>query len=165
MKKRIAAYPGTFDPITKGHEDLARRAASLFDEVVVGVADSATKKTYFSLEERVEMARKVLSSFPNIKVVGFRGLLRDFLREQNATIIIRGLRAVSDFDYEFQMAGMNRQLSPEAETIFLTPSQEYLFISGTIVREIARLGGSIDDVVPPYVATKFYQKLRDTPSE
>jgi len=160
--KRIAAYPGTFDPITKGHEDLAKRAAGLFDHVVVGVADSLTKNTYFSLEERIDMAQQVLAPYPNITVVGFKGLLRDFLREQNATIILRGLRAVSDFDYEFQMAGANRQLSPEAETIFLTPSQEYLFISATIVREIARLRGCIDDFVPPLVAQRFYQKINQS---
>ena len=157
--KRIAAYPGTFDPITKGHEDLAKRAAGLFDQVVIGVADSIMKGTFFSLEERIDMATEVLAPYPNIKVVGFKGLLRDFLLEQNATVILRGLRAVSDFDYEFQMAGMNRQLSPEAETIFLTPSQEYSFISATIVREIARLHGQIDKFVSPLVAEKFYRKI------
>ena len=160
--KRIAVYPGTFDPLTKGHEDLAKRAASLFDQVIVGVAASLMKKTYFSLEECVNMATGVLAPYSNIKVVGFKGLLRDFLREQHATIILRGLRAVSDFDYEFQMAGMNRQLSPEAETIFLTPSQEYSFISATIGREIARLHGRIDEFVPPFVAEKYYQKIHQS---
>jgi pantetheine-phosphate adenylyltransferase len=124
-----AVYPGTFDPITRGHEDLVRRAARLFDHLVVAVA-SSRQSAFFSVEERVEMAKEVLAGYANVEVVGFSGLLMDFVREHGARIIIRGLRAVSDFEYEFQMAGMNRNLYPDVETVFLTPSEQYLFISG-----------------------------------
>ncbi len=117
-----AVYPGTFDPLTRGHEDLVRRAAPLFDTLILGVADSKAKRTYFSLEERVEMSREVLSDLKNVKVLGFTGLLIDFVRQNGARVVMRGLRAVSDFEYEFQLAGMNRSLFPEFETIFLTPS-------------------------------------------
>jgi pantetheine-phosphate adenylyltransferase len=150
-----AVYPGTFDPLTRGHEDLARRAAHLFDHVVVAVADSRAKRPFFTLEERVEMAREVLSVHPNVEVVGFSGLLMDFVRAKNARIILRGLRAVSDFEYEFQMAGMNRNLYPDVETVFLTPGEQYMFISATIVREIASLGGNVSSFVSPLVALRL----------
>ena len=146
-----AIYPGTFDPLTRGHEDLVRRAASLFDRVVVGVAYSRNKKPFFSVDERVEIAREVLGHYPNVKVASFAGLLKDFVREQEGRVIVRGLRAVSDFEYEFQMAGMNRHLLPEVETLFMTPSDQYQFISGTIVREIAELGGDVSKFVFPSV--------------
>lgn len=154
-----AVYPGTFDPMTRGHEDLVRRGAKLFDRLVVGVADSQTKKPFFSLSERVEIAREILSHYPNVEVLGFRGLLKDFVREQDAQVILRGLRAVSDFEYEFQMAGMNRYLMPDVETLFLTPSDQYQFISGTIVREIALLGGDVSKFVFPSVEQWLNTKL------
>ena len=155
----IAVYPGTFDPLTRGHEDLVRRAAGLFAKLIVGVADSAGKRPVFSLEERIEIAREVLGHYPNVEVIGFRGLLKDFAREQSARVILRGLRAVSDFEYEFQMAGMNRYLLPEVETMFLTPSDQYQFISGTIVREIALLGGDVSKFVFPSVERWLKTKL------
>ena len=127
-------YPGTFDPLTRGHEDLVRRAARVFDRVVVGVADSEAKHPFFSASERVDMARLVLAPYPNVEVLGFSALLMDFVRDQGAKIILRGLRAVSDFEYEFQMAGMNRRLYPDVETLFLTPSEQYTFVSATIER-------------------------------
>ena len=150
-----AMYPGTFDPITRGHEDLVRRASTLFDEVVVAVADSRGKQPFFPLEERVGMAREILATFPNVRVEGFAGLLMDFLRQQDAKIILRGLRAVSDFEYEFQMAGMNRKLYPDVETLFLTPSEQYMFISATMVREIATLGGDVSPFVNPLVIPRM----------
>ena len=153
MKKAI--YPGTFDPITRGHEDLVRRAARLFDHVVLAVADSRAKRPFFSTEERVEMAQAVLADCENVEVKSFSGLLMDFLREQDARIILRGLRAVSDFEYEFQMAGMNRQLYPDVETVFLTPAEQYMFISATIVREIATLGGDVSPFVNPLVLARI----------
>ena len=121
----VAVYPGTFDPFTRGHEDLVRRASSIFKELIVGVADSRSKRPFFTLEERIDIAKEVLGHYPNVKVVGFKGLLKDFAREHNARVIVRGLRAVSDFEYEFQMAGMNRYLLPDVETLFLTPSDQY----------------------------------------
>jgi len=129
-----AVYPGTFDPITNGHEDLIQRAGRLFDEVVVGVAQSQAKRPFFSLDERVALGREVLQPYANVTVLGFTGLLSEFVKEQRATVILRGLRAVSDFEYEFQLAGMNRRLAPGVETLFLTPSDKYLFLSATIVR-------------------------------
>ncbi len=151
MSHVTAIYPGTFDPLTRGHEDLVRRAASLFNKVVVGVADSRAKKPFFALDERLDIAREVLSHYPNVEVASFSGLLSDFVRAQGARVIVRGLRAVSDFEYEFQMAGMNRYLLPDVETLFLTPSDQYQFISGTIVREIALLGGDVSKFVFPSV--------------
>jgi pantetheine-phosphate adenylyltransferase len=148
---KIAIYPGTFDPLTRGHEDLIRRGAKMFDKVVVGVADSKNKKPFFTLEERVSIAKDVLSHNSNVEVIGFSGLLKDFIRTNHGDVILRGLRAVSDFEYEFQMAGMNRYLMPDIETIFMTPSDQYQFISGTIVREIAALGGDISKFVFPSV--------------
>jgi len=150
-----AVYPGTFDPITRGHEDLVLRAASLFDHVVLAIADSPTKRPFFSLEERVQMAKDALAGHPNIEIMGFSGLLMDFLRSQGARIILRGLRAVSDFEYEFQMAGMNRKLYPDVETIFLTPGEQYMFISATMVREIAALGGDVSHFVNPLILSRL----------
>ncbi len=154
-----AVYPGTFDPLTRGHEDLVRRASKLFDHVVVGVADSRSKRPFFNMQERVEIAQEVLGHYPNVQVCGFTGLLKDFVREHEAKIIIRGLRAVSDFEYEFQMAGMNRYLLPDVETIFLTPSDQYQFISGSIVREIAQLGGDVSKFVFPSVEKWLNERL------
>jgi pantetheine-phosphate adenylyltransferase len=151
-------YPGTFDPFTRGHEDLVRRAARLFETVVVAVADSATKKPFFTTAERIAMAREVLRPFPNVEVIGFSSLLMDFVVGQGAQAIVRGLRAVSDFEYEFQMAGMNRHLDPDVETLFLTPGEKYMFISATIVREIARFGGDVSKFVHPHVAEQLRQK-------
>jgi len=153
-----AVYPGTFDPITRGHEDLIRRATHIFDEVIVAVADNRNKRSFFSLDERVEMATEVLSELPKARVVGFSGLLMRFLQEQNAYIILRGLRAVSDFEYEFQLAGMNRILCREVETLFLTPSEQYMFISASMVREIALLGGDVSQFVQPLIEARFKSK-------
>ena len=160
----VAVYPGTFDPLTRGHEDLVRRASGLFDRLVVGVADSRAKRPFFSLEERLDIAREVLGHYPNVTVEGFSGLLKDFVRAHDARVIVRGLRAVSDFEYEFQMAGMNRYLLPDVETLFLTPSDQYQFISGTIVREIALLGGDVSKFVFPSVEKWLQQKLADRPT-
>jgi pantetheine-phosphate adenylyltransferase len=148
-------YPGTFDPFTRGHEDLVRRAAALFDRVVVGVAASESKRPMFTLAERVEMAREVLADAPNVAVASFSSLLMEFVHAQGGRVILRGLRAVSDFEYEFQMAGMNRRLWPRIETLFLTPSEQYMFVSATIVREIARFGGDVGDFVHPAVAKRL----------
>ena len=153
-----AVYPGTFDPFTRGHEDLVRRAATLFDQVVLGIADSRAKRTFFSLDERVAMAKDVLSELKNVQIIGFSGLLINFVREQGARVVVRGLRAVSDFEYEFQLAGMNRNLWPEMETVFLTPSEHHMFTSATLVREIAMLGGDVTEFVHPKVAQKLKQK-------
>ncbi len=151
-------YPGTFDPFTRGHEDLARRASRLFDRVVVGVAAGEAKRPMFSLDERVAMAREVLADVPNLKVTGFSTLLMKFVHDEGARAVLRGLRAVSDFEYEFQMAGMNRRLWPEVETLFLTPSEQFMFVSATIVREIARFGGDVSDFVHPAVGRRLREK-------
>ena len=159
MATKIAIYPGTFDPLTRGHEDLIRRGAKIFDQLIVGVADSRNKKPFFTLDERIEMAREVLSHYPNVTVKGFSGLLKDFVRENQGNVILRGLRAVSDFEYEFQMAGMNRYSLPDVETMFMTPSDQYQFISGTIVREIAHLGGDVSKFVFPSVEAAVKRKF------
>ena len=161
MKTRTnrAVYPGTFDPITRGHEDLVRRASTLFDEMIVAVADSRGKSPFFTVEERVAMARETLAPFDNVRVEGFSGLLMDFLHKHDAKIILRGLRAVSDFEYEFQMAGMNRNLFPDVETLFLTPAEQYMFISATMVREIASLGGDVSPFVNPIVIPRLKAKV------
>jgi pantetheine-phosphate adenylyltransferase len=156
-----AVYPGTFDPFTCGHEDLVRRASHVFDRVIVGVADSESKRPMFSAAERVAMARDTLALLPNVEVIGFSALLMDFVRQQGAKIILRGLRAVSDFEYEFQMAGMNRHLHPDVETLFLTPSEQYTFISATIVREIARFGGDVSHFVPPNVGDRIRARVAE----
>lgn len=155
----VAIYPGTFDPFTRGHEDLVRRASSIFDEVVIGVADSKNKNPIFNLQERLEIAKEVLGHYSNVRVEGFSGLLKDFVRKNNGRVIVRGLRAVSDFEYEFQMAGMNRYLLPDVETLFLTPSDQYQFISGTFVREIALLGGDVSKFVFPSVEKWLSKKI------
>jgi pantetheine-phosphate adenylyltransferase len=154
-----AVYPGTFDPFTNGHEDLVRRAARLFDHVVVGVAESRSKGPRFSLQERVEMGRQVLAPYANVEVQGFDGLLMNFIRIHGAHVILRGLRAVSDFEYEFQMAGMNRNLYPDVETVFLTPGEQYMFISATMVREIALLGGDVSKFVQPLVVRRLRELM------
>ena len=155
-----AIYPGTFDPLTRGHEDLVRRASKLFDTVILGVADSRVKKPFFSLEERLQIAREVLADLRNVEIVGFTGLLIDFARQQNARVVVRGLRAVSDFEYEFQLAGMNRNLNPDMETVFLTPSEQHMFISATLVREIAIFGGDISKFVHPIVSAKLAARIK-----
>ena len=161
LNRRVAIYAGTFDPMTRGHEDLVRRAACLFDRVIVAIAQNQPKRPFFSLAERVEMAQEVLAPYPNAEVCGFDGLLMDFLHAKEAKVIIRGLRAVSDFDYEFQMAGMNRNLYPEVETVFLTPGEQYLFISATMVREIAVLGGDVSKFVPPAICGRLAKRVRE----
>lgn len=155
-----AVYPGTFDPITLGHEDQVRRAARLFDRVILAVADSRAKKPFFTLEERVAMAREVLGDVPNIEVTGFSGLLMKFVQERGARVVVRGLRAVADFEYEFQLAGMNRGLYPDVETVFLTPGERFMFISSTIVREISVMGGDVSKFVPVSVAARLADKIR-----
>jgi len=154
-------YPGTFDPLTRGHEDLVRRAARVFDRVVVAVADSEAKHPFFSASERIDMAKEVLRPLTNVEVMGFSSLLMDFVRSQGAKIILRGLRAVSDFEYEFQMAGMNRRLYPDVETMFLTPSEQYTFVSATIVREIAKFGGDVTHFVDPIVAQRIRVRVAE----
>lgn len=150
-------YPGTFDPITRGHEDVVRRAAGLFGEVIVAVAESR-ENTLFTLDERVEMSRVIFADYTNVRVEGFNGLLMNFVQQHDARVVLRGLRAVSDFEYEFQLAGMNRNLYPEVETLFLTPAEKYTFISATMVREVARFGGDVSKFVSPYVVEKLQQK-------
>jgi pantetheine-phosphate adenylyltransferase len=161
MEKAI--YPGTFDPITRGHEDLVRRASGLFDQVVVAVAVSRGKDPFFTQEERVGMGREVLANYTNVEVMSFSGLLMEFAQQQQARVILRGLRAVSDFEFEFQMAGMNRSLYPGVETLFLTPSEQYMFVSATIVREIALLGGNVDKFVHPLIAEQLRMRTNRNP--
>jgi len=157
--KLKAVYPGTFDPITLGHQDLVRRASTIFDEIIVAVAASHGKQPFFTLDERVQMAKKVLADRKNVQVVGFSGLLMKFAQQYKAKAVLRGLRAVSDFDYEFQLAGMNRNLFPDVETMFLTPSEQFLFISATLVREISILGGDVRKFVAPHVAQCLKTKI------
>lgn len=156
----IAVYPGTFDPITLGHEDVIRRATQLFDRVIVAVAAGYHKKALFSLDERIDMAREAALAYPQVTVESFSGLLRDFVVARNAKAMVRGLRAVTDFDYEFQLAGMNRSMMPSVETVFLTPSDKYQFISSTFVREIASLGGEVDKFVSPVVNQRLLEKMK-----
>ncbi len=159
-KQRIAVYPGTFDPITNGHADLVARAAPLFERVVVAIAENPGKQPGFSLDDRIALARLALAGLRNVEVRGFDSLLADFMREIGAGVILRGLRAVSDFEYEFQLASMNRYLIPEAETLFLTPAEQYSFISSSLVREIARLGGDVSSFVHPAVQQALRQRWR-----
>jgi pantetheine-phosphate adenylyltransferase len=154
-----AIYPGTFDPMTLGHQDLMRRASQLFSRLIVAVAAGHHKRTMFTVEERLEIASELAAQYPNVEVIAFKGLLRDFVVENGGKVVVRGLRAVSDFEYEFQMAGMNRQLMPEVETLFLTPSDQYQFISGTFVREIAALGGDVSKFVAPSVLERLRQRV------
>ncbi len=162
MTSVTAIYPGTFDPMTLGHEDLVRRASRLFERLLVAVAAGHHKsRTMFSPDERLAMAGELLKQYPNVEVLPFRGLLRDFVVEHGGKVVVRGLRAVSDFEYEFQMAGMNRQLMPDVETLFLTPSDQYQFVSGTFVREIATLGGDVSKFVAPSVLDRLRDRVRD----
>jgi len=154
-----AVYPGTFDPMTLGHDDLMRRASQLFDRLIVAVAAGHHKRTMFTIAERLDMARELAAPYGNVEVVAFRGLLRDFVVERGGKVVVRGLRAVSDFEYEFQMAGMNRQLMPDVETVFLTPSDQYQFVSGTFVREIATLGGDVSKFVAPSVLRRLQERI------
>ena len=154
-----AVYPGTFDPMTLGHEDLMRRASRLFDRLILAVAAGHHKRTMFTIDERMDIAQELARPHVNVEVMAFRGLLRDFVVEHQGNVVVRGLRAVSDFEYEFQMAGMNRQLMPEVETLFLTPSDQYQFISGTFVREIAMLGGDVSKFVAPSVLARLRSRV------
>lgn len=156
----IAVYPGTFDPMTLGHEDVVRRAAQLFGKLIVVVAVGHHKKTMFTLDERMAMVRELVKPYPGVEVDSFGGLMRDFVVGRGAKAMVRGLRAVTDFDYEFQLAGMNRSLMPDVETVFLTPSDKYQFISSTFVREIATLGGEVDKFVSPLVQARLMEKVR-----
>lgn len=156
-----AVYPGTFDPMTRGHEDLVRRAAGLFDHVVLAVANSRTKRPLFTLAERIDMAREALGDVKNVTIEGFSGLLMEFVSAHDARVVLRGVRAVSDFDYEFQLAGMNRKMHPEIETVFMTPGEEYMFLSATLVREISVMGGDVSKFVSPAVAGRLKAKIKD----
>jgi pantetheine-phosphate adenylyltransferase len=160
---RIGVYPGTFDPITNGHVDLITRSLRLFDKVYVAVALNPQKHSLFDLDERVEMARVVTKELPRVEVAPFEGLLVHFVRERGAEAIIRGLRAVSDFEVELQVALMNRNLDQNSETLFLMPSQEYIYLTSTIIREVARLGGSLDDLLHPEVARRLIAKFKGAP--
>jgi pantetheine-phosphate adenylyltransferase len=155
-------YPGTFDPITLGHEDLVRRAGRLFDKVVVAIAANPSKEPMFTLDERVDLARTAMADFKNVEVTGYEGLTVDFAREHNLQVIVRGLRAISDFEYEFQLANMNRHLTDEVETAFLTPTETYTYISSSLVREICTLGGDISEFVSPGVKTALMDRVGRT---
>ncbi len=157
--QRTAVYPGTFDPITNGHTDLVSRAARVFEKVVIGIAESPHKKPLFSLEERISLTRNQLSHLENVEVVGFSNLLVEFVQQVGASVIVRGLRAVSDFEYEFQLASMNRHLAPKVETLFLTPDEDYGFISSTLVKEIARLNGDVSEFVAKEVQEAMQQRF------
>ena len=160
-----AVYPGTFDPMTLGHQDLMARSSRLFERLILAVAVGHHKRTMFSIDERLQIAAELARPFPNVEVLPFRGLLRDFVVGHGGKVVVRGLRAVSDFEYEFQMAGMNRQLMPEVETLFLTPSDQYQFISGTFVREIAALGGDVSKFVAPLVLDRLKERVATLPRE
>lgn len=160
MAHVLAVYPGTFDPITLGHEDVVRRAAQLFDEVIVAVAAGHHKKTLFDLDERIAMVTEAMRPYPQVRVESFSGLMRDFIVARGAKAMVRGLRAVTDFDYEFQLAGMNRHLMPDVETVFLTPGDKYQFISSTFVREIASLGGDVSKFVSPSVNQRLQRRVK-----
>ena len=155
-----AVYAGTFDPITLGHEDITRRAATLFDSIIIAIADSKSKKPLFTLDERIAIAREAFADTPNVEVLGFSGILMNFVRQQGARVVVRGVRSVTDFDYEFQLAGMNRSLYPEVETIFLTPGEKHAYVSATLVREITMLGGDASQFVSPNVAARLVQKRK-----
>jgi pantetheine-phosphate adenylyltransferase len=158
--KRTVVYPGTFDPITHGHSDLVARAARLFDRVIVAVAANPGKAPSFSLEERMELARAALTDVENVEILGFQGLLVDFARKQGARVILRGLRAVSDFEYELQLSSMNRRLAPDIETLYLMPAEQYSYISSSLVREIAALGGDVSSFVHPRVMAALHDRMR-----
>ena len=154
----VAVYPGTFDPLTRGHEDLVRRASGLFDKLIVGVADSKNKRPFFTVQERLEIANEVLGHYPNVKVESFSGLLKDFVREHDARVIVRGLRAVSDFEFEFQMALMNQRLNPKIETVFMMPAEQYTYISSRLIKEVFSLGGRVHGLVPELVEQRLREK-------
>lgn len=158
--KRTVVYPGTFDPITHGHSDLVARAARLFDRVIVAVAANPGKAPSFSIEERMELARAALTDVENVEILGFQGLLVDFARKQGARVILRGLRAVSDFEYELQLSSMNRRLAPDIETLYLMPAEQYSYISSSLVREIAALGGDVSSFVHPRVMAALHDRMR-----
>ena len=158
--KRDAMYPGTFDPITNGHHDLVRRAAGIFDRVVVAIAANPNKTPMFTLEKRVELARQVLSDIPNVEIMGYTGLTMEFARKHGLSVVVRGLRAVSDFEFEFQLANMSRHLAREIETVFLTPQEQFTFISSSLIREIAVLGGETREFVHPIVAAELAKQKR-----
>ncbi len=160
VTRLTAVYPGTFDPMTLGHEDLMGRAGRLFERLILAVAAGHHKRTMFSLEERLDIAKELASSHPNVEVIAFDGLLSDFVVSHGGKVVVRGLRAVSDFEYEFQMAGMNRHLMPNVETLFLTPSDQYQFVSGTFVREIAMLGGDVSKFVSPSVLDRLQKRVK-----
>ena len=160
VTRLTAVYPGTFDPMTLGHQDLIARASRLFERLIVAVAVGHHKRTMFSIGERLDIAQTLAAVHPNVEVLAFRGLLRDFVVDHGGKVVVRGLRAVSDFEYEFQMAGMNRQLMPEVETLFLTPSDQYQFVSGTFVREIANLAGDVSKFVSPLVLERLQQRVK-----
>ena len=155
-----AVYPGTFDPMTMGHVDLVKRASKLFDSVIIAIASSDSKKPMFSLEERIEIGNKIFADDPKVEVVGFSGLLVNFAKENDANILIRGLRVVADFEYEFQLANMNRAMSPDIESVFLTPKEEYSYISSSLVKEIATMGGDVTRLVAPVTLEALNQKIK-----
>ena len=154
-----AVYPGTFDPMTMGHVDLVKRASKLFDSVIIAIASSDSKKPMFTLEERIEIGNKIFADDPKVEVIGFSGLLVNFAKDNDATILIRGLRVVADFEYEFQLANMNRAMSPDIESVFLTPKEEYSYISSSLVKEIASMGGDVDRFVDPVTLEALKQKI------
>ena len=156
-----AVYPGTFDPMTMGHVDLVKRASKLFDSVIIAIASSDSKKPMFSLEERIEIGNKIFADDPKVEVVGFSGLLVNFAKENDANILIRGLRVVADFEYEFQLANMNRAMSPNIESVFLTPKEEYSYISSSLVKEIATMGGDVTRFVDPVTLEALNQKIKN----
>jgi len=160
VTRLTAVYRGTFDPMTLGHEDLMRRASRLFERLIVAVAAGHHKRTMFSVGERLQIATELSAKYPNVEVMEFRGLLRDFVVGQGGKVVVRGLRAVSDFEYEFQMAGMNRQLMPDVETVFMTPSDQFQFVSGTFVREIASLSGDVSKFVSPLVLERLKDRVK-----
>jgi len=155
----IAVYPGTFDPITNGHADLIKRASKLFDKVIVAIAKNPSKEPFFSLEERVSLATHVAMKYPNVEITGFDSLLVHFVKDSSAQVILRGLRALSDFEYEFQLAGMNRRLDPEIETVFMTPSEKYAYISSSLVKEISVLGGNVSEFVDAKVMAAMQRNM------
>jgi len=155
-----AIYPGTFDPVTNGHIDIIARAARLYSQVIVAVAVSSNKVPLFDIKQRVNLLEEVTAEFPNVRIIGFDNLLVDCAKQQNASVILRGLRAISDFEYEFQLAGMNRRLSPELETVFLTPAEQYEFISSSMIKEISRLNGDVSSFVPKVVQNQLIEKFK-----
>jgi pantetheine-phosphate adenylyltransferase len=161
ISHRTAIYPGTFDPVTNGHTDLVKRAARVFEKVIVAIAESPHKVPLLPLQQRIELVQSCLSDVKNIEVVGFSSLLMDFVQEVGAGVVVRGLRAVSDFEYEFQLASMNRHLAPEIETLFLTPDERYSFISSSLVKEVARLHGDVTEFVAPPVRSALLQRFEE----